>query len=421
MGLYLSQLFSDFIHRRPSAYDYAPITNSPAPVLEMATFEDPHGEPKTPSPSQARLPFRRIWTKNVVFTLLTSAVFDFHMGAFNNLWSLFLSTPRSVMPSGDEKSGALLRSLRAMFSRGSDVSGDVTSAEPLSRAAVTLRSLPFNFTGGLGMPPPSIGFATSIIGLLGMAMQLTLYPAIHARLGTLRSFRLFLLLFPVAYFLAPYLAVLPSSSTPSTTENPTQATGLIVWIGITFVLFCQVLARTFALPATIMLINNCSPHPSVLGTVHGLGMSVSSAARTVGPVVAGVWYGRGLNVGVVGLAWWGVAVVAALGCVTATWVYEGSGHEIFLPGERGGPESDDGRQVDELEAGGSPYLYEEAELLEAFEDEEALEEKHASQRGRPRHEARSAGSRGASMDILADLPDPGFVKQPWKLSRSTTS
>lgn len=428
MGLYLWQMLSDFVHRRPSTYDYAPLTNSPAPVLEMATFEDPRGESKPPSPSQSRLPFRRIWTRNVVFTLLTSAVFDFHMGAFNNLWSLFLSTPRSVVPSSDEKHGAVRLFLRSVFQRSDDVPINAKSDQPLSHAAKTLRSLPFNFTGGLGMPPSSIGFATSIIGLLGMAMQLTLYPAIHARLGTLRSFRLFLLLFPVAYFLAPYLAVLPSSSIPSTTENPTQATGIVVWIGITFVLFCQVLARTFALPATIMLINNCSPHPSVLGTVHGLGMSVSSAARTVGPVVAGVWYGRGLNVGVVGLAWWGVAVVAALGCVTATWVYEGSGHEIFLPGERGGPESDDRLQAEELEAGAGGYFPEDAELLGAFdgvEEERGTVEKHNLQGGRQWDGRHLSSGRGASMDILVEMPSPapspGFVKQPWGLYRSTTS
>jgi len=38
--------------------------------------------------------------------------------------------------------------------------------------------------------------------------------------------------------------------------------------------------------------------------------------------------------GMVGLAWWGCAAVAAAGCIAALFVYEGSGHEIFLEGER---------------------------------------------------------------------------------------
>lgn len=178
------------------------------------------------------------------------------------------------------------------------------------------------------MQSASVGFATAIIGVIGMFLQLFLYPAVHSRLGTLRSFRWFLLLFPLAYAVAPYLAVLPSTTAP-----PEPSSGLLVWFGIVIVLLLQVMARTFALPATIILLNNCSPHPSVLGTIHGLGMSVSSAFRTVGPIISGWWYGWGLDMGVVGISWWLTAAVAAGGCVTATWVYEGSGHEIFLPGE----------------------------------------------------------------------------------------
>jgi hypothetical protein len=137
-----------------------------------------------------------------------------------------------------------------------------------------------------------------------------------------------LLLFPFAYSLVPYLAVLPSSR-----KAPDPVSGVYVWVGIVIVLFLQVTARTFTLPATIILLNNCSPHPSVLGTVHGIGQSVSAAFRTIGPVVAGIWYGAGLEKGVVGAAWWGTAGVAVGGVVMGMWVYEGSGHEVLLEGE----------------------------------------------------------------------------------------
>lgn len=178
------------------------------------------------------------------------------------------------------------------------------------------------------MPAATVGLATSILGVLGMILQIFLYPPVQARLGTLGSFRLFCMLFPIAYMFAPYLAILPSSTAP-----PDPAAGVFIWTGITLVLLLQVAARTFALPATIILINNCSPHPSVLGTVHGLGQSVSASFRTIGPIVGGIWYGEGLKSGVVGAAWWGIAAAAAAGSVTALWVYEGSGHEIFLEGE----------------------------------------------------------------------------------------
>lgn len=248
-----------------------------------------------------KLPFYRIWTRNVCFTLINSAFYDFQLGAFTNIWSLFLSTPRygtpSAAASGTEK--------------------------------VYSRSLPLLFTGGLGMPASTVGVATSFLGLLGMILQFTMYPPVQARLGTMRSFRWFLILFPVAYFIGPYLSILPSSTQP-----PEAASGSWIWAGIILILLLQVMARTFTLPATIILLNNCSPHPSVLGTIHGLGQSVSAAFRTVGPVVGGWWYGYGLDIGMVAWGWWGVAVVAVLGCGTALMMHEGSGHEIFLEGER---------------------------------------------------------------------------------------
>ncbi|UNI19308.1 hypothetical protein JDV02_005500 [Purpureocillium takamizusanense] len=241
-----------------------------------------------------RLPFRRLWTRNVIFTLITGAFYDFHLGAFGNIWSLFLSTPRYATPGATERR----------------------------------RDLPLLFTGGLGMPASTVGFATSFLGILGMLLQVTLYPPIQARLGTIRSFRYFLFLFPMAYFVAPYLSILPSSTAP-----PEPAGGGLIWMGIILVLLLQVTARTFTLPASIILLNNCSPHPSVLGTIHGLGQSVSAGFRTVGPVVGGWWYGYGLDIGMVAWGWWGVAAMSAFACGSAMGMYEGSGHEVFLDGE----------------------------------------------------------------------------------------
>jgi hypothetical protein len=108
---------------------------------------------------------------------------------------------------------------------------------------------------------------------------------------------------------------------------------MLIWVGIIVVLLLQVTARTFTLPASIILLNNCSPHPSVLGTIHGLGQSVSAGFRTVGPVVGGWWYGYGLDIGMVAWGWWGVAIMSVAACGTAMCMHDGSGHEVFLEGE----------------------------------------------------------------------------------------
>ncbi|KAJ5954146.1 hypothetical protein N7501_008425 [Penicillium viridicatum] len=285
---------SSSLYTRLPLRDYeedGPLMGQPMDRSESYELEEKAHKPVR---LQRVLPFRKIWTKNVLCTLGAQAFFDFQMGAFNNLWLLFLSTPR------------------------------YDANDPASPA----QSLPFAFTGGLGMLPQSVGFATAILGVIGMVLQFTIYPTINGRLGTAKSYQYFLSLFPIAYFIAPYISLAPSTIPP-----PGQANGPWVWFWIIIVLFFQVTARTFTLPTSIILLNNCSPHPSVLGTIHGIGQSVSSAFRTIGPIFSGAWYGYGLDVGMVGFAWWMIALVSVFGCLAAIFVYEGSGHEILLPGE----------------------------------------------------------------------------------------
>jgi hypothetical protein len=290
-GLEFGARIKQLIFGGQSHVGYAKVIEQDDMAMSRLSKPVMHEKPAAPT---RRLPFSRLWTRNVIFTLITGAFYDFHLGAFTNIWSLFLSTPRYFNP------------------------------KPESRR----RDLPLLFTGGLGMPASTVGVATSFLGILGMILQVFLYPPIQARLGTMRSYKWFLFLFPIAYFVAPYLSILPSS-----TAAPEPASGGTIWISIILVLLLQVTARTFTLPASIILLNNCSPHPSVLGTIHGLGQSVSAGFRTVGPVVGGWWYGYGLDIGMVAWGWWGVAAMSAGCCLTVLGMHEGSGHEIYLEGE----------------------------------------------------------------------------------------
>ncbi|KAH9825945.1 MFS general substrate transporter [Teratosphaeria destructans] len=277
------------------------------------------GEKAGESRAVQRLPFRRIWTSNVLWTLLSIAIFDFHMGAFNNLWILFLATPREFIAGVSDAAG---QSVSQAAAAPKDEQLAIRDLEGLVPRGV------FKFAQGLAFPPPTIGFAMAIIGFVGIALQFLLYPSANARWGQMRCFRASLFLFPAAYYLAPFIALLPSATSP-----PDPASGLYVWSGIGFVVLLQVAARTFALPASIMLLNNSSPHPSVLGTIHGVGNACSATFRTLGPILSGYWFGLWTERGIIGMAWWIVASVAALGCVASFWVRNGTGHEIFLPGE----------------------------------------------------------------------------------------
>ncbi|KAI1536852.1 UhpC Sugar phosphate permease [Pyrenophora tritici-repentis] len=129
--------------------------------------------PKKPVFRQ-KLPFRRIWTANLSTTLLAHGVLAMHVGTFNGLWNLHLSTPRYDLehphPTGFIPHGIF-------------------------------------FTGGLGMPPSRIGLALAIIGVIGIPLQLLVYPRLSHRLGTTSCYRIFLALFPVMYTITPFLSL----------------------------------------------------------------------------------------------------------------------------------------------------------------------------------------------------------------------
>ncbi|GKT60560.1 major facilitator superfamily transporter [Colletotrichum tofieldiae] len=301
-----SLLRRTFARRRGNVGDaaYTPLHSSSASTTDV----DVEMSPEAAAPKQKprpryrhRLPFRRIFTRNVVMTFAAHFLLAFHVGTFNSLWFVFLSTPTSAAPP----------------------------------------HLPFRFSGGLGMPPQSVGMAMAILGVIGISLQLFVYPRLSAHLGTVKAWRLFLYFFPVTYFLVPYLAVVP---TTDAAPPPGPKGGPAIWFAIVGVLLFQVLGRTFALPGQTILINNCTPHPSVLGTVHGMGQSVSSAARTIGPVLCGYLYGQGLANGVVGAVWWGLAGVAMLGALASWAVWEGDGHEIWMDGDEVAAEEDEGRR-----------------------------------------------------------------------------
>ncbi|KIE02331.1 Major facilitator superfamily domain, general substrate transporter, partial [Metarhizium majus ARSEF 297] len=308
VGSRLAGLLRSVLRRGHAEAGYVPI---PSDALELATDGgggggggDGSAQGKLPARRYTRrLPFCRIFTRNVALTLFAQFFLTFHIGTFNSLWFVFLSTP--------------------VF--------DPSASDHGVR-------LPFRFTGGIGMHPQAVGVAMAILGVIGIALQLFFYPRMSERLGTLMSWRVFLLLFPVAYFLVPYLSVVPSTSGP-----PHSKTGAAIWLSICGVLFIQVMGRTFALPSQAILINNCSPHPSVLGTVHGLGQSVSSFARTVGPIIGGMVYGFGLSRGYVGLVFWLLSCVAICACLASLLVKEGDGHEIWLEGDEEEPNNETGR------------------------------------------------------------------------------
>jgi predicted MFS family arabinose efflux permease len=224
---------------------------------------------------------RAIYTREVLVTIVSFGLLPLHNSAFMQVFPVFLSTP--------------------YFANGASHSA-------------------LKFNGGLGMSSPRIGLFLSAFGIFGILIQLCIYPSLQAWLGTLRSYRVALAVFPIAYILAPYLCLIPETNVA------------LQSLGIVCILFLQVTARTFGIPSSVILLTNSAPTPLALGAVHGVGNMVSSLARAVGPLIGGVIFGFGHDIGVVGTVWWGYLMVIAIIGLAWSWMLK----EGERPKERGG-------------------------------------------------------------------------------------
>lgn len=274
-GKVLARIFSRSKH---DSYDYTPLhdtTHESHDLEEHPQLTPIIATPVTPSPPPptSPVPLRSIFTRNVTLTILAHHLLAYHVSTFNALIFLLLPADRSTNSNAH---------------------------------------LPFFFTGGLGLTTEQVGLATAIIGIIGLPLQILLYPGLNSRLGTVRGYKLFLPFSIAAYILLPFIVLLPDKA-------------WLIWPCLTLIFTLQVLSRTFALPSGVILINNCSPGPRALGTIHGFAQSASSGARTVGPVVGGWLLGWGLQRNCVGLVWWIIAGVAAGNWLLLWTIYEGDG------------------------------------------------------------------------------------------------
>ncbi|KAF2132427.1 MFS general substrate transporter [Dothidotthia symphoricarpi CBS 119687] len=235
------------------------------------------------SSQHEHLPFTEIWTSNVVRTMFAQFIISGHLGTFATLWAMLLSLPV---------------------------------------AAAKLQHLPFQFSGGLGLQPHTVGIAMSAFGFTGIVLQVLVYPSLQERWGTIKVWRAALCLFPVVYFVAPFCAFVPGLK-KDMSGTVSGAYTIVEWFTLLSVLLLFAAGRTGVVPATSLLINDCTPHSSVRGTIHTTGVICSNLSKSIFPPMALAVMGFGLRIGVVGLGFWFVAVLAVLSILASLRVHEG--------------------------------------------------------------------------------------------------
>lgn len=154
--------------------------------------------------------------------------------------------------------------------------------------------------GGLGIPIQKVGIILSMNGIIQLVIQALVFPVLADCFGVWRLLLIVTLAHPIAYFIVPFLQLLPEH---------------LLYPGIFACLTVRNLTSILAFPLLLIMIKEATPDKSHLGKINGLAASTGAACRTVASPIAGLLYGLSIELRFTPLAWWGSALVAICGAL----------------------------------------------------------------------------------------------------------
>jgi hypothetical protein len=230
---------------------------------EWNVLPDGADAPKDAEPLQDQA----VFTKRVIMLIMALGIFTYHSMSYDHLLPIFFQDDR--------------------------VGRNVLSNKLSSMA------------GGLGMSIQDVGVVMSVNGIIALGVQAIIFPLMAAWLGVWRLFIVTTVLHPLAYFVVPYLVLLPEK-----------------WL-YPGIYACLTIRNIFAIlvyPVLLILLKEASPSPSCLGKINGLAASTGAACRTLASPIAGILYGIGIDIGFTALAWWVSGAVAIIGAIQVFFI-----------------------------------------------------------------------------------------------------
>ncbi|OJJ47696.1 hypothetical protein ASPZODRAFT_64068 [Penicilliopsis zonata CBS 506.65] len=178
--------------------------------------------------------------------------------------------------------------------------------------------LPFKFAGGFGVgrsfskPTDSqmIGMFYTLIGIIGMFIQFLVFPPAAKRYGVLFCFKVVSIIFPIIYALTPFTVLI---------EGPLR--NFSVFLLMLGKLACGI----FSFPCCTILLTNSAATLEVLGTLNGVGTSVSAVGRATGPAIVGAMFSFGIKRGYLIIPWGALTIMGALSAFPVFWIFETDG------------------------------------------------------------------------------------------------
>lgn len=215
----------------------------------------------------------KIFTRQVIQLTVALGIFTYHSMTYDHLMPIFFQDSR--------------------WQPGDDISILVVNTSTLA--------------GGLGLTTQQVGIIMSVNGLIALFVQGLVFPTMASWFGVWRLFVLVTIGHPLAYFVMPYLVLLPEQ---------------YVYAGIYSCLFLRNFFSILAYPLLLILIKEAAPSKNHLGKINGLAASTGGACRTVASPVAGFFYGLGTQMDFTALAWWSSCAIAMIGAFQVPWIQQ---------------------------------------------------------------------------------------------------
>lgn len=143
-----------------------------------------------------------------------------------------------------------------------------------------------------------------------MVIQFYCFPPIAKRYGVLACFKVSAIAMPIIFFLTPFTALVPESLRIS---------------AVLLIMLAKLGATVFGIPCCTILLTNSAASMTVLGTLNGVGTSVSALGRAAGPALIGAAFSWGVKKGFVLIPWWLLGALGLFAVVPSFWIVEQEG------------------------------------------------------------------------------------------------
>ncbi|EME83672.1 uncharacterized protein MYCFIDRAFT_203702 [Pseudocercospora fijiensis CIRAD86] len=249
------------------------------PLLKRpkSVHDDENSLPLEIKPKLAAPSWREVLNRQAVINLIVYTLLAMHSMAFDQLIPVFMQHD-SI----------------------NDPKGDFTPYTP-----------PFKFAGGFGLNHFQIGLMSTAYGIVGMLIQFFVFPPLARRYGILFWLKVVAIGFPIIYFVTPFTALLPTTTS--------QVACMLA------MMLLKCLMGIFAFPCSTILLTNSASSLRTLGTLNGFATSVSAIGRAAGPAMTGAIMSAGVKAGYVIAPWWFLAGVGIIAAIPVWWLVEGEG------------------------------------------------------------------------------------------------